>query len=53
MAMLADQHQAKWGCRWNRDIERIVRQAGLHIDSMSRWHFGTTYMIVARPADGI
>ncbi len=24
-------------------------QAGLEIISMQRWHFGTTYQIVARP----
>ena len=46
----AGAHYHKWGCWWNRDIEQIVRQAGLEIDSMSRWHFGTTYMVVARPA---
>jgi methyltransferase OMS1 len=46
----AAQHFLKWGCWWNRDIERMVRQAGLQIDSMSRWHFGTTYMLVARPS---
>ena len=45
----AGAHFLKWGCWWNRDIEQIVRQAGLEIDSMSRWHFGTTYLVVARP----
>ena len=24
-------------------------QAGLEVEHMSRWHFGTTYVIVARP----
>ena len=24
-------------------------QAGLEVESISRWHFGTTYIIVARP----
>ncbi|EFN59364.1 hypothetical protein CHLNCDRAFT_137827 [Chlorella variabilis] len=47
----AGEHYLKWGCWWNRDIERIVRQAGLRVDSMSRWHFGTTYLVVARPAE--
>jgi methyltransferase OMS1 len=45
----AREHHSKWGCWWNRDIEQIVRQAGLEVDSMSRWHFGTTYLLVARP----
>jgi SAM-dependent methyltransferase len=42
-------HTARWGCIWNRDIEGIVREAGLEVKSMSRWHFGTTYVIVAAP----
>ena len=25
-------------------------QAGLHIEKISRWHFGTTYIIIARPS---
>lgn len=45
----AGEHFRKWGCWWNRDIERIVRQAGLEVESLSRWHFGTTYLCVARP----
>lgn len=28
----------------------LLLQAGLEIESLSRWHFGTTYVIVARPA---
>ena len=36
-----------WGCWWNRDILQAVEQAGLRVESMSRWHFGTTYCIVA------
>lgn len=45
----ADAHARKWGCQWNRDMEALVREAGLEVDSVGRWHFGTTYMIVARP----
>ncbi|KAL4430826.1 hypothetical protein ABPG75_006082 [Micractinium tetrahymenae] len=45
----AGEHFRKWGCWWNRDIERIVKQAGLEVESLSRWHFGTTYLCVARP----
>ena len=45
----AGEHFRKWGCWWNRDIERIVRQAGLEVESLSRWHFGTTTLCVARP----
>ena len=45
----ADKHRRRWACTWNRDIEAIVKAAGLTIESMQRWHFGTTYVIVARP----
>ncbi|KAG2439369.1 hypothetical protein HXX76_004728 [Chlamydomonas incerta] len=42
-------HQRKWGCLWNRDILDIVKQAGLVVDKSTRWHFGTSYYIVAYP----
>ncbi|GAX74010.1 hypothetical protein CEUSTIGMA_g1460.t1 [Chlamydomonas eustigma] len=45
----AEKHHQKWGCWWNRDIADIVRQAGLKVEKLSRWHFGTTYICVARP----
>lgn len=45
----AEQHYRKWGCRWNRSIEELVAEAGLEVVSLSRWHFGTTYRIEARP----
>lgn len=45
----ADLHAQKWGCHWNRDILRIVDQAGLQVETVHRFHFGTTYYIVARP----
>jgi len=40
-------HHSKWGCWWNRDIAGLVEAAGLHVESMQRWHFGTTYVIEA------
>ncbi|KAJ3104699.1 Methyltransferase-like protein 7B [Phlyctochytrium planicorne] len=42
-------HAKEWGCWWNRDIEKMVKDAGLHIVSSKRYHFGTTYEIVASP----
>ncbi|CAI5735488.1 unnamed protein product [Hyaloperonospora brassicae] len=45
----ADLHAQKWGCHWNRDILKLVDQAGLEVESMHRFHFGTTYYIVAKP----
>lgn len=44
-------HTARWGCIWNRDIEQLVLDAGLEVRSISRWHFGTTYVIVAGPKE--
>ncbi|KAF0697997.1 Aste57867_11328 [Aphanomyces stellatus] len=42
-------HAERWGCFWNRDILQIVADAGLQVESVYRFHFGTTYYIVARP----
>lgn len=49
----AAQHYAAYGCWYNRDIMAAVQQAGLVLESVSRWHFGTTCLIVATaPAAG-
>ncbi|KAJ8612584.1 hypothetical protein CTAYLR_009801 [Chrysophaeum taylorii] len=45
----AARHLRAWGCTWNRDIIKILQEAGLQVDSLTRFHFGTTYLIVARP----
>lgn len=45
----AGQHKKRWACNWNLDIADVVEQSGLNIESMSRWHFGTTFVIVATP----
>ncbi|GIL46554.1 hypothetical protein Vafri_3532 [Volvox africanus] len=45
----AAEHQRKWGCMWNKDILELIQQAGLQVDKVTRWHFGTSYYIVARP----
>ncbi|ETW08542.1 hypothetical protein H310_01102 [Aphanomyces invadans] len=42
-------HAERWGCFWNRDILKIVSDAGLEVESSYRFHFGTTYYIIARP----
>ena len=44
----AARHAHSWGCIWNKDIEELVRQE-LEVVSISRWHFGTTYIIEAKP----
>lgn len=45
----APQHAQRWGCHWNRDILALVAAAGLEVETVRRFHFGTTYYIVARP----
>ncbi|ETK75747.1 hypothetical protein F441_18018 [Phytophthora nicotianae CJ01A1] len=45
----ADLHAQKWGCHWNRDILALVERAGLEVETVHRFHFGTTYYIVAKP----
>lgn len=50
----AQRHADHWGCVWNRDILALLRRAQeeeeglLEVVSVSRWHFGTTYVIEAR-----
>lgn len=46
----AERHAKNWGCVWNRDLDDIVDKAGLEIESIHTWHFGTTYYIVCRPS---
>lgn len=45
----ADKHAEKWGCWWNRDIETILGESDLRVQKVSRYHFGTTYWIEAKP----
>jgi methyltransferase OMS1 len=45
----AHEHAQRWGCWFNRDILNLVDQAGLDVVSIKRKHFGTTYLIIARP----
>ncbi|KAJ3383328.1 Methyltransferase-like protein 7B [Lobulomyces angularis] len=39
-------HATDWGCWWNRDIENLVKEAGLIVKEYHRYNFGTTYYIV-------
>jgi hypothetical protein len=36
-------------CIWNRDVEGLLKEAGLEVRSLTRYHFGTTYYIEASP----
>ncbi|KAI9044447.1 class I SAM-dependent methyltransferase [Aspergillus affinis] len=47
---LAPAHADRHGCWWNRDIGQIVRESGLEIVEEQRWHFGTTWKYVLKPA---
>lgn len=37
-----------FGCWWNRDLEKIIRDSGLEIVALKRKHFGTTWLIELR-----
>jgi methyltransferase OMS1, mitochondrial len=44
-----EDHATKWGCITNRNIGAIIRESGLIVESKSRWHFGTTWIVIGRP----
>lgn len=46
---LAAERADKQGCWWNRDIGKIVEESGLVVDKIRRKHFGTLWMVEARP----
>jgi methyltransferase OMS1, mitochondrial len=48
----APAHAHRWGCWWNRDINRMVQEAGLTVVRESRHHLGTNYVIIAKPNKG-
>jgi methyltransferase OMS1, mitochondrial len=42
---LAKEHADRFGCWWNRDIGKIVKDSGLKIAGLKRYHFGTTWAL--------
>jgi len=46
---MAAERADKQGCWWNRDIEQIIEDSGLVVEKMRRKHFGTLYIVEARP----
>jgi len=44
-----EDHAKKWGCITNRNIGAIIRESGLVVESRSRFHFGTTWIVVGHP----
>jgi methyltransferase OMS1, mitochondrial len=45
-----EDHANKWGCITNRNIGAIIRESGLVVETKSRWHFGTTWIIIGHPS---
>ena len=45
----AGRHAERHGCWWNRDIGAVVRQSGLEVVEIKRWHLGTTWWVELRP----
>eukprot|EP00188_Purpureofilum_apyrenoidigerum_P005451 Plantae.Rhodophyta-Purpureofilum_apyrenoidigerum.ctg7102.p1 GENE.Plantae.Rhodophyta-Purpureofilum_apyrenoidigerum.ctg7102~~Plantae.Rhodophyta-Purpureofilum_apyrenoidigerum.ctg7102.p1 ORF type:complete len:256 (+),score=54.64 Plantae.Rhodophyta-Purpureofilum_apyrenoidigerum.ctg7102:222-989(+) len=45
----AKRHYDKWGCIYNRNIGELVEQSQADIIATSKWHLGTTTIVVARP----
>lgn len=48
-----NKHVERWGCIWNRDIAQLVEESGLEVEQLWRFHLGTTYYIIARPAGSV
>ncbi|KAI1616091.1 ubiquinone/menaquinone biosynthesis methyltransferase, partial [Exophiala viscosa] len=45
----AKMHAHRYGCWNNKDIDQVIEDSGLEIESKRRYHFGTTYEYVLRP----
>jgi len=39
----AEGHAREFGCWWNRDLGEIVRESGLEVVQVKRWHLGSTW----------
>lgn len=50
---IAKEHADRYGCWWNKDIEKVVNESGLVVESMNRSAFGTVYEYVLRPAPAV
>lgn len=42
-------HAHRYGCWNNKDIDQVIKDSGLMIESKRRYHLGTTYEYVLRP----
>lgn len=48
----AAMHADRYGCWFNKDIGEVIQHTGLVVERVRRYHFGTTWEIVLRPAPG-
>jgi len=53
MDSVAKEHADRYGCWWNKDIEKVVNASGLVVESMNRSAFGTVYEYVLRPGPSV
>eukprot|EP00183_Erythrolobus_madagascarensis_P004746 CAMPEP_0185857838 /NCGR_PEP_ID=MMETSP1354-20130828/29706_1 /TAXON_ID=708628 /ORGANISM="Erythrolobus madagascarensis, Strain CCMP3276" /LENGTH=264 /DNA_ID=CAMNT_0028560109 /DNA_START=76 /DNA_END=870 /DNA_ORIENTATION=+ len=45
----AQQHALKWGCWWNRDIHRAIKDANMQVKRYETHHIGTTHFVILEP----
>lgn len=45
-------HADRYGCWYNKDIDKVVKESGLVVERVRRYNFGTTYEYILRPAPG-
>jgi methyltransferase OMS1 len=45
-----EQHEEKWGCTWNKDINQILHDSGLELEETRVNLLGTNFYYVAHPA---
>uniref|UniRef100_A0A7S2Z9C7 Methyltransferase type 11 domain-containing protein n=1 Tax=Rhodosorus marinus TaxID=101924 RepID=A0A7S2Z9C7_9RHOD len=48
-AVYAQKHYDKWGCIYNRDIDKLVEESGSSVQDKRTYHLGTTHLIIAKP----
>lgn len=42
-------HADRYGCWHNKDIAEVIKESGLKVGSVRRYHLGTTWEVVLRP----
>lgn len=48
----APMHADRYGCWYNKDIDKVIQDSGLVVERLRRYNFGTTYEYILRPAPG-